>query len=34
LVLQRRAAGGLELAGHDILELADQRIPDKIAANL
>ena len=34
LVLQRRAAGGLELAGRAMLELADQRIPVEIAGNL
>jgi len=34
LVLQRRAAGGLELAGRAVLELADQRIPVEIAGNL
>jgi hypothetical protein len=34
LVLQRRAAGGLELAGHAMLALADQRIPVEIAGNL
>ncbi|MCA3299046.1 MAG: hypothetical protein ING28_13095 [Roseomonas sp.] len=34
LVLQRRAAGGLELAGRAMLELVDQRIPVEIAGNL
>ena len=34
LVVQRRAAGGLELAGRAMLELADQRIPVEIAGNL
>ena len=34
LVLQRRAAGGLDLAGRAMLELADQRIPVEIAGNL
>ncbi|MCA3352354.1 MAG: DUF3971 domain-containing protein [Roseomonas sp.] len=34
LVLQRRAAGGLELVGRAMLELADQRIPVEIAGNL
>ena len=34
LVLQRRAAGGLEMAGRAMLELADQRIPVEIAGNL
>lgn len=34
LVLQRRAVGGLELAGRAVLELADQRIPVEIAGNL
>ncbi|MFM7688130.1 MAG: DUF3971 domain-containing protein, partial [Alphaproteobacteria bacterium] len=34
LVLQRRAAGGLELAGRAMLALADQRIPVEIAGNL
>jgi len=34
LVVQRRAAGGLELAGRAMLELADQRIPVVIAGNL
>ena len=33
-VLQRRAVGGLELAGRAVLELADQRIPVEIAGNL
>ena len=34
LVLQRRAAGGLELAGRAMLELADQRMPVEIAGSL
>ncbi len=34
LILQRRAAGGLDLAGRAMLELADQRIPVEIAGNL
>ena len=34
LVLQRRAAGGLELTGRAMLELADQRIPVEIAGKL
>ncbi len=34
LVLQRRAAGGLELAGHAVLELADQRIPVEVNGSL
>lgn len=34
LVLQRRAAGGLELAGRALLELADQRIPWEINGTL
>ncbi|MFM8613162.1 MAG: hypothetical protein ACKOC9_00250, partial [Alphaproteobacteria bacterium] len=34
LVLQRRAAGGLELAGRAMLALADQRIPVEVAGNL
>ncbi|MCA3362541.1 MAG: hypothetical protein ING08_14460 [Roseomonas sp.] len=34
LILQRRAAGGLDVAGRAVLELADQRIPVDITANL
>ena len=34
LILQRRATGGLELAGRALLELVDQRIPVEIAGNL
>ena len=34
LILQRRAAGGLELTGQALLELADQRIPVEIAGKL
>ena len=34
LVLQRRAAGGLELTGQALLDLPEQRIPVTIAGNL
>ncbi|MCA3337447.1 MAG: hypothetical protein INF90_02860 [Roseomonas sp.] len=34
LVLQRRAAGGLDLAGRAMLAAADQRIPVEVAGNL
>ena len=34
LSLQRRAAGGLDLAGQALLEVADQRIPFEIAGRL
>ncbi|MFN7276033.1 MAG: DUF3971 domain-containing protein, partial [bacterium] len=34
LILQRRAAGGLDVAGRAVLELADQRIPVDIGGKL
>ena len=34
LLLQRRAVGGLDLAGHALLEVADESIPVQIAGNL